>query len=133
MAKTTAPQSIDVEASLLGSILIDSDSFIKIADMVLPTDFYDERHKAIFSAMKSLHDKRSPIDILTLSEQLKANDRLEAIGGASYLTELTNTVPTAAHLEQYATIVADKAIRRRLIAASEDIANIGSDESKSLQ
>jgi replicative DNA helicase len=137
MAKTTtadsAPQNTDVEASLLGSLLIDSDSFIKISDLIKPEDFYDSQHKAIFSAMRSLYDKRSPIDILTLSEQLKSQGQLDAVGGASYLTELTNTVPTAAHLEQYAEIVADKAIRRRLISASSDIAEIGSDESKSLQ
>ncbi|HEU5004744.1 MAG TPA: replicative DNA helicase [Candidatus Saccharimonadales bacterium] len=129
----TAPQSLDIEASLLGSILIDSESFIKIADMVQADDFYDERHKAIFAAMRTLHDRRSPIDILTLSEQLKSLGQLDGVGGASYLTELTNTVPTATHLEQYAEIVADKAIRRRLISASRDIANIGSDESKTLQ
>jgi replicative DNA helicase len=70
---------------------------------------------------------------LTLSEQLKNEGQLDAIGGASFLTELTNFVPTAAHLEQYAAIVADKAIRRRLITASQDIASIGFDENKSLQ
>lgn len=128
-----APQSLDLEASLLGSLIIDSDSFVKIADAIGVDDFYDSRNRAIFTAMRSLYDKRSPIDILTLSEQLKAQHQLESIGGASYLTELTNTVPTAAHMEQYAEIVADKAIRRRLISASQDIADIGSDESKSLQ
>ncbi|HET7827852.1 MAG TPA: DnaB-like helicase N-terminal domain-containing protein, partial [Candidatus Saccharimonadales bacterium] len=127
------PQSLDVEASLLGSLLIDSDAFIKIGDAITPDDFFDNRHRLIFTAMKKLHDKRSPIDILTLSEQLKSAEQLELIGGASFLTELTNTVPTAAHLEQYAEIVAEKAIRRRLILASEDIASVSLDESKSLQ
>lgn len=127
------PQNIDVEASLLGSLLIDSDSFIKIADTIAADDFFDQRHRAIFSAMRILHDKRSPIDILTLSEQLKSGDQLEAIGGTSYLTELTNEVPTASHLEHYAEIVAEKAIRRRLISASRSISEIGADESKSLQ
>jgi replicative DNA helicase len=108
------PQNIDVEASLLGSLLIDSDSFIKVGDMILAEDFFDERHKTIFTAMRFLHDKRAPVDILTLSDQLRAKGQLDMVGGASYLTELTNFVPTAAHLEQYAQIVADKAIRRRL-------------------
>jgi replicative DNA helicase len=129
----TPPQNLDVEASLLGSLLIDSDGFIKIADMLAPEDFYDEQHRTIFAAMKALHDKRSPVDVLTLSEQLKSKGHLEAVGGASYLTELTNFVPTAAHLEQYAQIVADKSIRRKLISASQDIATIGFDENKSLQ
>jgi replicative DNA helicase len=130
---STQPQNLDVEASLLGSLLIDSDAFIKIGDMVRAEDFFDVHHSKIFAAMRALHDKRSPIDILTLSEQLKNADQLEAVGGAGYLTELTNFVPTAAHLEQYAQIVADKAIRRRLISASQDIATIGYDENKSLQ
>jgi replicative DNA helicase len=130
---STQPQNLDVEASLLGSLLIDSDAFIKIGDMIGAEDFFDIHNSKIFAAMRALHDKRSPIDILTLSEQLKSADQLDAIGGASYLTELTNFVPTAAHLEQYATIVADKAIRRRLISASQDIASIGFDENKSLQ
>lgn len=132
---TTAspPQNIDAEASLLGSLIIDSDSFVKIADVVNSDDFYSEQHRSIFKAMRSLHDKRSPIDILTLSEQLKSSGELDRVGGASYLTELTNFVPTAAHLEQYANIVADKSIRRKLIQASKDIAVIGSEEKKSLQ
>jgi replicative DNA helicase len=127
------PQSLDVEASLLGSLLIDSDAFIKIGDQLQADDFFDERHRLVYAAMKTLHDKRSPIDILTLSEQLKNAGRLDVIGGASYLTELTNIVPTAEHLEQYANIVAEKAIRRRLIIASEDIASVSLDENKSLQ
>lgn len=137
MARSTKsdspPQSIDIEASLLGSLLIDGDAFIKIVDQIQFDDFYDEKHRMIFSAMRSLYDKRSPIDILTMSEQLKNDSRLDIIGGASFLTELTNTVPTAAHLEQYAEIVAEKAIRRRLITASQDIADVSTDENKSLQ
>jgi replicative DNA helicase len=130
---STQPQNLDVEASLLGSLLIDSDAFLKIGDMISADDFFDAQHSRIFAAMRALHDKRSPIDILTLSEQLKNAEQLDSVGGASYLTELTNFVPTAAHLEQYAQIVADKAIRRRLISASQDIAAIGFDENKSLQ
>lgn len=129
---TSPPQSLDAETSLLGSLIIDSDGFIKIADLIKPEDFFNQNHQTIFNAMKTLHDKHSPIDILTLSEQLKGNGKLDAVGGASYLTELTNYVPTAAHLEQYAQIVADKAIRRRLIDASVDIAAIGREEDKSL-
>jgi replicative DNA helicase len=127
------PQSLDIEASLLGSLLIDSDAFIKIGDSIIPDDFFDQKHKMIFTAMRLLHDKRSPIDILTLSEQLKNDGRLDLIGGSSFLTELTNTVPTAAHLEQYAEIVAEKAVRRRLITASQEIADVSFDETKSLQ
>lgn len=129
----TPPQNQDAEASLLGSLLIDGEALTKIDDLVRSEDFFNQRHATIFSAMKSLYDKRSPIDLLTLAEQLKSNRRLDSVGGASYLTELTNFVPTAAHVEQYAQIVVDKAIRRRLISASQDIAMVGFDEKKSLQ
>lgn len=130
---TAPPQNLDIEASLLGSLLIDGQSFVKISDQIDVSDFVDQRHQAIFEAMRTLYDKRSQLDILTISDQLKGMGRLESVGGSAYLTELTNFVPTAAHLEQYAEIVADKSIRRRLISASEDIAGIGFDENKSLQ
>src|SRR3990167_1751750 len=127
------PQNVDAEASLLGSLLIDGEALTKIGDMVVAEDFFDDKHAVIFKAMRSLYDKRTPIDLLTLSEQLKSAKRLDSIGGASYLTELTNYVPTPAHVEEYAHIVADKAIRRRLIGVSADIADVGHDEKKSLQ
>lgn len=127
------PQNVDAEASLLGSLLIDGEALTKIGDMVVAEDFFDDKHAVIFKAMRSLYDKRTPIDLLTLSEQLKSAKRLDSIGGASYLTELTNYVPTPAHVEEYAHIVADKAIRRRLIGVSADIADVGYDERKSLQ
>src|ERR1700758_4485594 len=92
---TSLPQNIDVEASLLGSLLIDGEAFLKISDMLRADDFFDKKHSLIFASMRTLHDKRSPIDILTLSEQLKNESKLDLVGGAAYLTELTNTVPTA--------------------------------------
>lgn len=131
-ATGTQPQNADAEASLLGSLIIDSEAFIKIADRVKPDDFFSAQHKSIFTAMRNLHDKRSPIDILTLSEQLKIIDQLDNVGGASYLTELTNFVPTAAHVEKYAEIVADKSIRRKLIKASHAIASVSREEDKSI-
>jgi replicative DNA helicase len=130
---TIPPQNTDAEASLLGAILIDSDAIVRIADAINVDDFYDERHQRIFEAVKKLYEKHSPIDVLTLSNQLKNDSFLDIIGGASYLTELTNYVPTAAHVEQYAEIVSQKALRRRLIKASQDIVGLGYDESKSIQ
>lgn len=127
------PQNVDAEASLLGAILIDTDALVKIADKIDSLDFYDERHQYIYEAIVQLFDKHSPIDVLTLSNQMKANDTLEAIGGSSYLAELTNFVPTAAHVEQYAEIVAQKALRRRLIKAAQDITTLGFNETNDLQ
>ncbi len=127
------PQNLEAEASLLGAILIDSDSLIKIADIISSQDFYDPRHQKIYEAINQLYNKQYAIDVLTITDQVKNNGHIEAVGGASYITELTNYVPTASHIEQYADIVSQKALRRRLIKASQNIADLGFDETKVLQ
>lgn len=131
--KNLPPQNTEAEASLLGAVLIDSDAIVKVADILQPEDFYDERHARIYEAVMKLYEKHSPIDVLTLSDQLKDNGMLEMVGGASYLTELTNFVPTATHADRYAEIIAQKSMRRRLIKASQSIAELGYDETQSLQ
>lgn len=127
------PQNTEAEASLLGAVLIDPDAIVKIADTISPTDFYDERHQRIYEAVQQLYERHSPVDVLTLSDQLKAAGFLDMVGGSAYLTELTNFVPTAAHVQQYAEIVAEKALRRRLIKASEEIVGLGFDEAQGLR
>lgn len=127
------PQNLDAEASLLGALLIDSDAIVKIADDIRTSDFYDPRHERIYEAVLQLYEKHLPIDVLTLSDQLKNTGFLEFAGGGAYLTELTNFVPTAAHVEQYANIVAQKGMRRRLIKASQDIAELSHDESQTMR
>ena len=126
------PQNLDAEASLLGSILIDADAIVKIADSVRPNDFFEKRHEIIYQAMLSLYEKRTAIDVLTIANHLRNAGELESIGGASYLTELTNFVPTAAHVEQYAEIVAQKSLRRKLISVSQAMVSLGFDETKAL-
>ena len=132
-SKPPMPQNAEAEASLLGAVLIDTDALVKIADAISADDFFDERHRQIYLAITQLYDKRSAIDVLTLADQLQNNGYLDRVGGASYLTELTNYVPTTAHVEQYADIVAQKALRRRLIRASSEIADFSYDESKNLK
>jgi replicative DNA helicase len=127
------PQNTEAEASLLGALLIDSDAIVKIADMISAQDFYEERHQRIFEAVSTLYEQHKPIDVLTLSDRLQGTGFLDIIGGASYLTELTNFVPTAAHVEQYAEIVSQKALRRRLIKASQDIVGLSYDEEQTFQ
>ena len=127
------PQNTEAEASLLGAVLIDNEALVKVADRVSPDDFYDERHQRIYESIMQLYEKRNPIDVLTLTEQLRSTGLLDMVGGAAYLTQLTNFVPTASHVENYADIVSQKALRRRLIKASRDIISLGQDESKSLQ
>jgi replicative DNA helicase len=131
--KSIPPQSTDAEASLLGAILIDSDAIVKVADIVTFEDFYDEKHRRIFEAVVTLYEQHSPIDVLTLANKLTEMGFIEFVGGASYLTELTNYVPTASHVNQYADIVAQKALRRRLIKASQDIVGLGFDETIGMQ
>ena len=127
------PQNAEAEASLLGALLIDSDAIVKIADSLSPRDFFEKRNERIYEAILHLYERHEAIDVLTLADRLKNNGYLESIGGPAYLTELTNFVPTAAHVEQYADIVAQKAMRRRLIAASNEIVALGYDESKQLR
>ncbi len=129
----TPPQNAEAEASLLGALLIDSEAIVKIADTISPSDFYDKRHDRIYEAILSLYEHHQAVDVLTLADKLKGSGYLDSIGGPAYLTELTNFVPTAAHVEQYADIVAQKSMRRRLISASREITGLGYDESKQLR
>ncbi len=125
------PQNIDAEKSLLGAVLIDEETLADISEHVTPKDFYEKRHAIIYEGMMRLYEKHQPVDLLTLTDELKRKDGLEAIGGSAYLTELTNYVPTAAHAAAYAELVASKAIRRRLIKASGDISELGYNEETS--
>lgn len=127
------PQSIDAEMSLLGAILIDDEVLANVSEGLRPYDFYDKRHEQIYDAMFRLFERHKPVDLLTLSDELSKRGELEIVGGSTYLTELTNYVPTAAHAEAYADIISQKAVRRRLIKASTDIAEIGYDEEKNVQ
>ena len=126
------PQNLEAEASLLGSLLLDSEAIVETSSSVKPEDFYDKRHSQIYRAMLNLYEARQPIDVLTLSNKLEESEQLETVGGSSYLTELTNMVPTAAHAQNYAQIVAAKAVRRRLLSASTEMTKLGYDEDKNI-
>lgn len=122
------PQNIEAEVSLLGSILIEKDAIIKIADIVSADDFYVDRHALIFTGIMDLYESRQPIDIVSLSNKLSEASQLENVGGSAYIAELTSAVPTAAHVVHYAGIVAHKATLRRLIGAASAITGLGYDE-----
>lgn len=126
------PQNTDAEASLLGSLFVDADAIVRVADIVAVSDFYEERHARIYESIVKLYNKHRPIDVLTVSNQLKEDSFLENVGGSSYLAELTNMVPTAAHVVDYAEIVAGKSTRRRLIKVSEELVHLGYDETKDI-
>jgi replicative DNA helicase len=127
------PQNVDAEMSLLGAVLIDEETLADISEHVTGKDFYDKRHAIIYDAMMRLYEKHRPVDLLTLTDELKKKKELDTIGGSAYITELTNYVPTAAHAETYAEMVGQAAIRRRLIKASGEISEMGFDEDTTTQ
>lgn len=133
VAGKVPPQNIDAEMSLLGAVLIDDEVIADASEVVAAIDFYDKRHATIFAAMMHLYEQHKPIDLLTLTDELKKKDQLDSIGGSAYLSELTNYVPTAAHATSYAEIISQKAVRRRLIKASGEISELGFDEETSTQ
>jgi replicative DNA helicase len=122
---TLPPQNIQAESSLLGSILLEADAITKIADTVGGDDFYEQRHGTIFRAMLELYEKRQPIDVLTLTDKLESSGVIDDVGGAGYITELSNSVPSAAHVHYYGDIVSKKATLRRLITAAGEITQLG--------
>jgi replicative DNA helicase len=124
------PQDIEAEKSALGSLLMDKDAIIKVADFLRAEDFYKQNHQEIYLAIESLFSKGEPIDLISISSILKGNNKLENIGGVAYLTELINTVPTASHVLSYAKIVQKKRILRDLIVAGEDITLLGYNEAQ---
>ncbi len=119
------PQNIEAEQSVLGSLLLDKEAIIKVADLITPEDFYRGDHQTIFLAMLKLFEKRLPIDVVTVSEELEKLKKFEEVGGATYLTTLVNVVPTASHVANYAQIVQQKATLRRLLAAASKISELG--------
>ena len=116
------PQDLVAEKSLLGAIIINNDVLPEVLSIVQPRDFYEPRHQLIFQAICDLYDHHKPIDLLTLTSELKSKKQLNEIGKASYLAELSNFVPAASHAKAYAEIIERNSVRRRLITAGTQIA-----------
>ncbi|SJZ80940.1 replicative DNA helicase [Selenihalanaerobacter shriftii] len=119
------PQSIDAEKSTLGAMLIDRDAIAKVIEVLKPADFYREAHSIIYKVINKLFDNGEPVDLVTVSEELRDEDALEDIGGVSYLTSIANSVPTSANVTYYAKMVEEKSILRNLIKASNHISQLG--------
>jgi replicative DNA helicase len=115
------PQHIEAEQSILGGILIENEAINRVTEIVDADDFYREAHRKIFNALINLSERDEPADLITLTNELQKIDQLDSIGGASYLTSLIDSVPTAANIQYYARIVKEKAILRKLIQASTEI------------
>ncbi|PIT86102.1 MAG: replicative DNA helicase [Candidatus Magasanikbacteria bacterium CG10_big_fil_rev_8_21_14_0_10_43_6] len=128
------PQNIEAEMSLLGAILLDKEAMFKVVDKIEAEEFYANKHGKIFEAMMELHMKNEPIDVLTLSNKLTNKNILDQIGGHSYLITLSNAVPTAAHIDEYANIIRRKATHRKLLSAAEKITELGyKEEAESIE
>ncbi|TQQ84558.1 replicative DNA helicase [Peptacetobacter hominis] len=119
------PHSVESEQSILGSVLLDKDAMITVAETIRPGDFYKDAHRIIYESMLTLSNKNEPIDMVTLTDELRSRGYLDDIGGISYLTSLSTIVPTTSNVKYYADIVKEKSVLRQLIKASNDIINMG--------
>lgn len=117
------PQSVEAEMSVLGAMLLDKNGIAKALEILSEDAFYKDAHAKIYSSIVDLFDKNEPVDLVTLTDNLKKDGLLEAVGGVSYLATILNSVPTAANIEYYAQIVQNKAISRKLISTCTEIIN----------
>lgn len=113
---------------MLGAVLIDREAIYRVMKTLRPEDFYREGHRHIYEAMLLLNENGSPVDLITVSEQLRQQGTLEKAGGVAYLASLAEMVPTSANVEFYTRIVEEKALLRTLINLSTRIAGMGYDE-----
>jgi replicative DNA helicase len=116
------PQDLEAEQSVLGALMLDKDAIAQVADILVPQDFYKKSHEIIYETILKLWEKREPIDVLSVTSELKNTNQLKEIGGSGYLAELINSVPTSSHIEHYAKIVKEKGTLRDLINTSSHIA-----------
>lgn len=122
------PQAIDLEEAVLGALMLDKEAIFTVLDMLRPSTFYKTAHQTIYRHIVELSNNKKPIDLLTVSESLRAEDELNEVGGAVYLTQLADRVGSAAHIEYHASIIIQKHIQRQLIRASGEIQKLAYEE-----
>src|SRR6266852_9125581 len=122
------PQNIEAECGVLGSIIIDPEAIVQVSDFLHPDDFYRDAHRTIYEVILQLYEEHEPADFITICDELERRNKLEEVGGASYITSLVNQVPTSGNVEFYGRIVERTAILRRLIHAAGQIAAIAYEE-----
>lgn len=115
------PQAIDLEEAVLGALMLEKDALNVVVEILKPESFYREAHKDIYEAIIDLFNKSEPVDILTVTNQLRKNGKLELVGGAYYISELTSKVSSAANVEYHARIITEKSIKRDLIRIASDV------------
>ena len=125
MEERVPPQNIEAEQSVLGAMLIDKEAIAKATEILNMDDFYREAHRVIFGAMLELYNKNEAVDLITVTDILRRDNKLEDIGGIAYITSLANVVLTAANVKYHADIVAEKSVLRQLVKVSTEIAAMG--------
>lgn len=125
MEERVPPQNIEAEQSVLGAMLIDKEAIAKTSEILNSEDFYREAHRVIFNAIMELYNKNEAVDMITLTDILRRDGKLEDVGGIAYVTSLANAVPTAANVKYHADIVAEKSVLRQLVRVSTEIAAMG--------
>jgi replicative DNA helicase len=124
------PHNVEAEEAVLGSLLIDPEALFRVSPFLKGEDFYIQNNAWVYEAILALHERREPIDFVTLCDELERRGQLEEVGGAAYITRLINAVPSAIHVEAYGHIVEQAAIRRRLISAASQIAQLAYQEAE---
>lgn len=125
MIDRVPPQNIEAEQAVLGAMLLEREAIAKVMEKLRSEDFYREAHKVIFNAMLELYNRNEAVDLVTVTEVLKKNGKLEDVGGIAYVTSLANSVPTAANVVYHAGIVEEKSILRQLVRSATEIAELG--------
>jgi len=123
------PHSIEAEEAVLGSVLIDPEAIFRVSSFLKDDDFYIVKNQWVWETCIQLHERREPIDFVTVTRELEARGQLDEIGGPAYISQLINVVPTAIHAEGYGRIVERMAVRRRLLSAASEIAKLAYEES----
>ena len=132
MIERVPPQNIEAEQAVIGGMLIEKEAISKVAEFLKADDFYREAHRLIFEAMLELFNKNEAVDLVTVTEVLRKNDKLEAVGGIAYITSLANSVPTAANINYHGKIVEEKALLRGLINSATHIASMGYEDTEAV-
>ena len=126
------PSNVDAEEALLGSLLIDNDAIFEVASFLKSDAFYREKNKWIYESILGLTNRREPVDLITLSDELRRRDQLDEVGGEAYVIGLLNIVPTSIHAQHYGHIVEAASVRRRMISAASTIANLAFEQEEDI-
>jgi replicative DNA helicase len=127
------PSNVEAEEAVLGSILINPDALFDVATFLKAEDFFLVKNGWVWDSIMALHERREPIDFLTVTDELERQGRLQEIGGPVYISQLMDTVPSSIHAEAYGRIVEQTALRRRLLAAASEVAQLAYDEKENIE